>query len=96
MLPWVWLAIGLTFFYFAIIFYQYSQKPLRSFVIRDRQQNKLDTDPEPEEMNIFYELQNDFEKYLESLNKKNVDRSRIASIGFFLAGSASFIAAFIP
>jgi hypothetical protein len=64
-------------------------------VIRDRQQNKLDSEPEPEEMNIFYELQNDFEKYLESLNKKNVDRSRIASIGFFLAGVASFIASYI-
>lgn len=95
MLPWVWLAIGLTFFYFAIIFYQYSQKPLRSFVIRDRQQKKLDTEPEPEGMNLFYELQNDFEKYLENINKKNVDRSRIASIGFVLAGIAAFIAAFI-
>jgi hypothetical protein len=95
MLAWVWLAIGLVFFYFAIVFYQYSQKPLRSFNIRERQQKQLDDEPVPEEMNIFHELMQDFEQYLESINKKNVARSRIASIGFFLAVFASFIAAFI-
>ncbi len=95
MLAWIWLAIGLVFFYFAIVFYQYSQKPLRSFNIRERQQKRLDDEPVPEEMNIFHELMQDFEQYLESINKKNVARSRIASIGFFLAVIASFIAAFI-
>ena len=94
-LPWVWLAIGLTFFYFAIVFYQYSQKPLRMFNIRERQQKKLDDEPPPEDMNIFHELLHDFEQYLVSINKKNISRSRIASIGFFLAGIASFIAAYI-
>jgi hypothetical protein len=68
-LPWVWLAIGLTFFYFAIVFYQYSQKKLRSFSIRERQQKVLDDEPVPEEMNIFHELLHDFEQYLESINK---------------------------
>ncbi len=95
MLAWIWLAIGLVFFYFAIVFYQYSQKPLRSFNIRERQQKRLDDEPVPEEMNIFHELMQDFEQYLESINKKNVARSRIASIGFFLAVFASFITAFI-
>jgi hypothetical protein len=94
-LPWVWLAIGITFFYFAIVFYQYSQRNLRSFSIRERQQKVLDDEPVPEDMNIFHELIHDFEQYLESINKQNVARSRIASIGFFLAGIASFIAAYI-
>jgi hypothetical protein len=95
MLPWIWLAIGLTFFSFAIVFFQYSKKPLRSFNIRERQQKRVDDEPVPEEMNIFHELMQDFEQYLETINKKNVARSRIASIGFFLAGFASFIAAFV-
>jgi hypothetical protein len=94
-LTWVWLAIGLTFFYFAIVFYQYSQVPLRSFTIRERQQQVLDEQPEPVEMTIFHELMHDFEQYLQSINNKNIARYRIAAIGFFLAGIGSFIAAYI-
>lgn len=95
MLQWVWVAIGLVFFYFAIIFYQYSKTPLRDFNIRQSQRTKTDEEQESEEMTIFMELQRDFGRYLESINSKNIARSRIASIGFTLATFASFISAFL-
>jgi hypothetical protein len=97
MLPWIWLAIGLTFFYFSIVFYQYSKDPLRSFIVREGQQTRLDTepDPEPKELNAFNELQRDFGRYLESINRKAIARNRIASIGFFLAAFGSFISAYL-
>jgi hypothetical protein len=37
----------------------------------------------------------EFEQYLDSINSTNKNRARIAAIGFFLAGLASFIAAYI-
>lgn len=95
MLQWIWVAIGLVFFYFTIIFYQYSKTPLRDFNIRQSQQLKTDEERNSEEMTIFKELQRDFGRYLESINSKNVARSRIAAIGFGLATLASFISAFL-
>jgi len=95
MLQWVWIAIGLVFFYFAIIFYQYSKTPLRDFNIRESQQAQTDEHKDSEEMSIFSELQRDFGRYLQSVNSKNVARSRIAAIGFALATVASFISAFL-
>lgn len=95
MLQWVWVAIGLIFFYFAIIFYQYSKTPLRDFNIRQSQQTKTAEEKASGEMTIFKELQRDFGRYLESINSKNIARSRIAAIGFGLATMASFISAFL-
>jgi hypothetical protein len=97
MLPWVWLGIGLTFFYFSIVFYQYSKDPLRSFVVRQGQQTRLseEPDPDPDDMTAFNELRRDFGRYLESMNKKAIARNRIASIGFFLAAVGSFISSYL-
>lgn len=95
MLSWIWLIIGLIFYYFSIVFFQYSRTPLQSFVIRKGHKNTLEGAPEIEELSSFKELLSDVDRYLESINSRNLSRARIAAIGFFLAGLASFIAAYI-
>ena len=95
MLSWIWLTIGLIFYYFSFVFFQYSRTPLQSFVIRKGQKITFEGAPEIEELSSFKEFLSDVDRYLESINSRNLSRARIAAIGFFLAGLASFIAAYI-
>lgn len=95
MLSWIWLAIGLIFYYFSFVFFQYSKTPIRSFMIRDGQKAILENATDLGELSSFKQLRSDFDHYLDSINSKNISRAKIAASGFFLAGLASFIAAYI-
>ncbi len=95
MISWIWLAIGLIFYYFSFVFVQYSRTPLRSFLIREGQKTELASATDLGELSSFNKLRIDFDRYLDSINSKSISRARIAAIGFFLAGLASFIAAYI-
>ena len=95
MLSWIWLAIGLIFYYMSFVFVQYSRTPMRSFLIREGQNNALEGATDLGELSSFNQLRRDFDHYLDSINSRNISRARIAAIGFFLAGLASFIAAYI-
>ncbi len=95
MISWIWLAIGLIFYYFSFVFFQYSRTPIRSFVMREGQKTVVESSTELDELSSFKQLWSDFDHYLDSINSRNISRARIATIGFFLAGMASFIAAYI-
>jgi hypothetical protein len=95
MISWIWLTIGLIFYYFSFVFFQYSRTPIRSFLIREGQKTVLESTTELGELSSFKQLWSDFDRYLDSINSRNISRTRIAAIGFLLAGIASFIAAYI-
>lgn len=95
MLSIVWLAIGLIFIYFSITFHRYNKSPLSSSVAKEGQQLLSEAKAKLNEAHLFNPLLEDFDRYLESTSVKLVARSRIASIGFLLAGIASLISAYI-
>ncbi|MHA2172551.1 MAG: hypothetical protein ACXAB7_21985 [Candidatus Kariarchaeaceae archaeon] len=95
MLTWIWLGIGLIFYYFSFVFLQYSRTPIRSFLIREGQKTAFESATDLSEQSSFNQLWKDFDRYLDSVNSKNISRAKIAAFGFFLAGLASFIAAYI-
>jgi hypothetical protein len=64
-------------------------------LIREGQKTAFERAPDLGELSSFNQLWSDFDRYLDSINSRNISRARIAAIGFFLAGLASFIAAYI-
>lgn len=95
MLSLVWMAIGLIFFYFSITFHRYNKSPLRSSVAREGQQLLSGAKAKLNETHSLDPLFEDFDRYLESTSFKLAARTRIASIGFLLAGFASLLSAYI-
>jgi hypothetical protein len=91
----VWLAIGLIFIYFSITFHRYNKIPLSSTIIGEGQQMLSEAKAKLDETLSVNPLFEDFDRYLESTSVKIVARSRIASIGFLLAGFASLLSAYI-
>jgi hypothetical protein len=91
----VWLAIGLIFIYFSITFHRYNKSPLGSSLAREGQQMLSEAKATLDETLSVNPLFEDFDRYLESTSVKIVARSRIASVGFLLAGFASLLSAYI-
>jgi uncharacterized membrane protein len=91
----IWLAIGLIFIYFSITFRRYNKTPQGSSIVREGQQMLSEAKSKLEKTNAVNPLFEDFDRYLESTGLKLMARTRIASIGFLLAGFASLISAYI-
>jgi len=89
----VWLAIGLI--YFSITFHRYNKSPLSSTIVGEGRQMLSEAKAKLDETLSVNPLFEDFDRYLESTSVKIVARSRIASIGFLLAGFASLLSAYI-
>ena len=95
MLSLIWLAIGLIFIYFSITFHRYNKSPLGSSLAREGQQMLSEAKATLDETRTLNPLFDDFDRYLESTSVKLFARTRIASIGFLLAGFASLLSAYI-
>lgn len=95
MLSIIWLAIGLIFTAFSIRYYQYFKDPSQISVANKGTQ-LLSTAREKLGANqSLNPLFDDFQRYLDSSDGILSARTRIASIGFLLAGFASFLSALI-
>lgn len=95
MLSLVWLAIGLIFIYFSLTFRRYYKSTLPSSVVREGQQLLSEARAKLDETHSLNPLFEGFDRYLDSASVKIVARTRIASIGFLLAGFASLLSAYI-
>jgi hypothetical protein len=91
----VWLFFSAFFFYFSYINWRQSTEGIRPFRFRERSDysGTEEADPELHKANITFV--NDFNGYLESINKHNRSRQRAAAIGFFIAGVISMASLFI-
>ena len=86
-----WLIAALIFFSFSFVFWHFGSDPIRSYA--DRQQSEAkDTDAVVlEDDPAISEFLREFEGYLESINKRNRFRYRIAAGGFVIAGLAALL-----
>lgn len=86
-----WLIAALIFFSFSFVFWHFGNDPIRSYVNRQQSEAKdtdvgvLDDDP------TTFEFLRDFEGYLDSINKRNRFRYRIAAGGFVIAGLTALL-----
>jgi purine-cytosine permease-like protein len=91
----IWLAIGFIFIFFSITYYRYFKNPTQTSVSSEGEQllSKARATASPtHSLNPLFE---DFQRYLESSDGILIARTRIASIGFLLAGIAAFLSALI-
>ena len=86
-----WLIAALIFFSFSFVFWHFGNDPIRSYA--DRHQTKaMDTDVGVlEDDPTTSEFLREFEGYLESINKRNRFRYRIAAGGFVIAGLTALL-----
>lgn len=83
----------LIFFYYAIVFWNFSNKPLRFFTIRKRYDQDGNEIVQYEGEGAPIQFLKEFEGYLGSINKVNKFRFRIASVGFVMAGMGALLLA---
>lgn len=88
-----WLIAMLIFFYYAILFWNFSNQPLRFFTIRKRYDQDGNELIPFEGDNPPTQFLKEFEGYLGSINKQNKFRYRIASGGFVMAGMGALLLA---
>ncbi len=77
------------------IVFQCAKSPLGSSLAREGQQMLSEAKATLDETRTLNPLFEDFDRYLESTSVKLFARTRIASIGFLLAGFASLLSAYI-
>jgi hypothetical protein len=86
-----WLIAALIFFSFSFVFWHFGNDPIRSYVNRQQSEAKetdvgvSDDDP------TTSEFLREFEGYLDSINKRNRFRYRIAAGGFVIAGLTALL-----
>ena len=85
--------LSVMFFYFALVFWQYSTIPVRPFIIRQLDAPQEDTQGDHD--SLLDEISADINGYLTSLFRTNKIRFRAAAAGFLIAGIASVAALFI-
>ncbi|MCK4791478.1 MAG: hypothetical protein KAV87_47540 [Desulfobacteraceae bacterium] len=91
----VWLFFSAFFFYFAYINWRQSAEGIRPFRFRDRSPYSGTEEVAPELHQANIDFVDDFNAYLESINKHNSSRQRAAAIGFFIAGVISMASLFV-
>lgn len=90
-----WFIATLIFFSFSFIFWHFGNDPIRSYANRQQSEAKetdvvvLEDDP------TASEFLREFEGYLESINKRNRFRYRIAAGGFLIAGLTALLLALV-
>lgn len=86
-----WLIAALIFFSFSFVFWHFGNDPIRSYVNRHQSEamgtdvGLLEDDP------TASEFLREFEGYLDSINKRNRFRYRIAAGGFVIAGLTALL-----
>jgi len=91
----VWLLIALAFFYFAFIFWQYSNSPLRPFTVRIKGQDPENPTLDEEQKAMVDEIQKDVQGYIKAANDVMSTRYRIGAMGFVIAGLTAIISIFL-
>ncbi len=90
-----WLIAALIFFSFSFVFWHFGNDPIRSYtdrqpiVAKEMGVGVLEDDSTPSE------FLHEFEGYLESINKRNRFRYRIAAGGFVIAGLTALLLALV-
>ena len=75
----LWLVFAAVFFYFGWVQWRQMGQEIRPFQIREREGAEAQDSMNPD-------VSNDFNQYLEKINTENRNRSRVATITFFIAG----------
>ena len=89
-----WLIATLIFFSFSFIFWRFGNGSIRSFTFRERSGVEVQADVSEVDESTSEFLQ-EFEGYLESINKRNRFRYRIAAGGFLIAGLTALLLALV-
>jgi hypothetical protein len=86
-----WLIAALIFFSFSFVFWHFGNDPIRPYVNRQQSETE-DTDVGViEDDPTASEFLREFEGYLDSINKRNRFRYRIAAGGFAIAGLTALL-----
>jgi hypothetical protein len=91
----VWIFIALAFFYFAFIFWQYSNTPLREFTVRIKGEDSENVALDEEKMALITDVQEDIGGYINAANIQMSTRYRIGAMGFIIAGLTAIVSIFI-
>jgi hypothetical protein len=91
----VWLLIAFAFFYFAFVFWQYSNTPLRPFTVRLKGENPENPERDEEKTALVNEIQEDVAGYINAANEVICSRYRIGAVGFIIAGLTAIVSIFL-
>ncbi|OGO17235.1 MAG: hypothetical protein A2Z14_01110 [Chloroflexi bacterium RBG_16_48_8] len=91
----VWLLIAFAFFYFAFIFWQYANTPLRPFTVRIKGENPENPDSDEEKKAMVNNIQEDIQGYIKAANDVMTTRFRIGAMGFVIAGLTAIVSIFL-
>lgn len=91
----VWLLIAFAFFYFAFVFWQYSNTPLREFTVRIKGEDPENTPIDEEKAALINDIQEDIQGYVTAANEVMSARYRIGAMGFIIAGLTAIVSIFI-
>lgn len=81
-----WITLTAVFFYFSFVYWRYSTSPMRSFIFRNIEETQPVEGSESELSQLSDEFRGDLEGFLDSINKTNKVRYRVAAAGFLIAG----------
>jgi hypothetical protein len=90
-----WLIVAIIFFYFAFVFWRFSNEPIRYFKFRRRSEAKEDEKGDSEVELLPEDFLHDFEGYLEAINRLNKVRFRLSAGGFLVSGVTALVAIFL-
>ena len=90
-----WLIAALIFFSFSFVFWHFGNDPIRSYTGRQQTEAKESDEGAFEDDPTTSEFLREFDGYLESINKRNRFRYRIAAGGFIIAGLTALLLALV-
>jgi hypothetical protein len=90
-----WLIAALIFFSFSFVFWHFGNDPIRSYTDRKLPEAKESDVEAFEDDPVTSEFLREFDGYLESINKRNRFRYRIAAGGFIIAGLTALLLALV-
>jgi hypothetical protein len=90
-----WLIAALIFFSFSFVFWHFGNDPIRSYTDRHQTEAEESDAGAFEDDPTTSEFLQEFDGYLESINKRNRFRYRIAAGGFIIAGLTALLLALV-
>jgi hypothetical protein len=87
-----WLIVAVIFFYFAFVFWRFSNEPIRPFRLRPQGEEEEGETSDPKQEKYAAEFLHDFEGYLASINRMNKVRYRLSTGGFLIAAFTAIVA----
>lgn len=91
----VWLLIAFAFFYFAFVFWQYSNTPLRPFTVRIKGEDSETVETDEETAGFVKDIEEDVAGYINAANEIMSARYRIGAMGFVIAGLTAIVSIFL-